>query len=1025
MNGASVALECALRLAGRRPGRVLATVVAVAVGVAGLMLVAAATTIAGDLALQRGVTDIDAVDRAFTASAAPDLVPDAAELVRLDKAVRSRLNRRGLGTPIRTVEYRSLAAGDGRDLRVAGLDDLQHVARLTVGNWPTRCDAQRCEVVALLPAARANETVAPLPASSTLGLMIVGTAVSTSDLVLSGQLRPDDSELILVADGVSAASGLPPFALIRRSYAWQAPVVPAGLRAIDIDSLLRGVRAISSDPQLTGLVVSGPERELFEISGRTHVTTNRLAVPIGALLVLFLGVAVVAGLGGRADHQRAAALLQRRGAGRSVLVWFRAVEALIPVVAGLVLGATVAMLGAPWLGRRASLGGWNIVTRSFDRPLIERVLLIGVALWLLIFLISAPTDNRVVGFRRIRPFDVVGLASLGVLGVLTARGAVSAASLGRGVDPALVAVPLLAAAVLAATVNRIVPLILRFASRAVPRRRPLTKLTLAEAVAQPLRSIATASLIAVTVMFALLTFGYAATLRVGARDQAAFAVPFDFRLKLGASLIRPQALMSTGGWSVLASGTTETDVLRRGVSVRQSATTTQTVEVIGLDPATLGHLHGWRSSFGPSPDRLATMLVQPPPPIPATALPADATAISFHGSGFDGLQTSAVIRRVDGTWHEITLDNPATDGAGTALTPGDAGGQLIGFRVGQPADVSARIEHHVGEGDTSEEARPVEVVLRSVTVAGPDGRETAVLLKFDTLRAAQATTTVDAGSALHVTGSILGQSILVTPIGPDRTAPLNAVVDPVTARSAINGVVAAETSSGQVLLHPVAVAERFPGADARFAVVDITTLQPALDLLQPGAGTANELWLAADSPVQERRLAAGLTDHAFTAVDVDRRAARQATLDSDPLANVTLAILVASAVVAALLGACAVILGAASAAHDDRPLLRNLALERVRGSRLARVVAGKSLAVICLAVPLGLIGGRWLLRIATRLVTVSATSSSPIPPLRLVVPWVTVLVLSLGLMVVLAGAAAWGAASARRVPHEDLLRGTT
>jgi hypothetical protein len=83
------------------------------------------------------------------------------------------------------------------------------------------------------------------------------------------------------------------------------------------------------------------------------------------------------------------------------------------------------------------------------------------------------------------------------------------------------------------------------------------------------------------------------------------------------------------------------------------------------------------------------------------------------------------------------------------------------------------------------------------------------------------------------------------------------------------------------------------------------------------------------------------------------------------------------------------------------------------------------LAVICLAVPLGLIGGRWLLRIATRLVTVSATSSSPVPSLQLVVPWATVLVLSLGLMVVLAAAAAWGAASARRVPHEDLMRGTT
>ena len=43
-------------------------------------------------------------------------------------------------------------------------------------------------------------------------------------------------------------------------------------------------------------------------------------------------------------------------------------------------------------------------------------------------------------------------------------------------------------------------------------------------------------------MFALLTFGYASTLRLGSQDQAAFAVPYDFRLQLGPELIRPQAV---------------------------------------------------------------------------------------------------------------------------------------------------------------------------------------------------------------------------------------------------------------------------------------------------------------------------------------------------------------------------------------------------------------------------------------------------------------------------------------------------
>ena len=167
---------------------------------------------------------------------------------------------------------------------------------------------------------------------------------------------------------------------------------------------------------------------------------------------------------------------------------------------------------------------------------------------------------------------------------------------------------------------------------------------MAEATAQPLRSIATASLIAVTVMFALLTFGYASTLRLGSRDQAAFAVPYDFRLQLGSALVRPQAVMPAGGWSALAPGNHGNRCLRRGVAVRRSATNVQTVELLGLDPATLGHLHGWRSSFGPDPVALAKSIDDPYLQVPlASTLPDDATSIEFSGTGLEGLHTSAVI----------------------------------------------------------------------------------------------------------------------------------------------------------------------------------------------------------------------------------------------------------------------------------------------------------------------------------------------------------------------------------------------
>jgi hypothetical protein len=90
-------------------------------------------------------------------------------------------------------------------------------------------------------------------------------------------------------------------------------------------------------------------------------------------------------------------------------------------------------------------------------------------------------------------------------------------------------------------------------------------------------------------------------------------------------------------------------------------------------------------------------------------LPADATKLEFDGTGLDGLHTSAVIARTmaHGTRSLSTMSSTAA--LGHCVDPGDAGGQLVGFRLAQPADVSARIEHHIGEGTTSEEARAIDV----------------------------------------------------------------------------------------------------------------------------------------------------------------------------------------------------------------------------------------------------------------------------------------------------------------------------
>ena len=152
------------------------------------------------------------------------------------------------------------------------------------------------------------------------------------------------------------------------------------------------------------------------------------------------------------------------------------------------VGALAAVLVGGWLGDRAGLGGRSILDRSIDGSVLTAVMAVGAGVWLLIFAVLSINDpKQAPRTRRVLASDVAGVSALVVLGVLIGRGSVSTGTLNQKVDPVLVAVPVLAAIALAAAVIRLVPLTLRIASSSSPRRWPLTKLTLAEATAQPLR----------------------------------------------------------------------------------------------------------------------------------------------------------------------------------------------------------------------------------------------------------------------------------------------------------------------------------------------------------------------------------------------------------------------------------------------------------------------------------------------------------------------------------------------------------
>ena len=200
--------------------------------------------------------------------------------------------------------------------------------------------------------------------------------------------------------------------------------------------------------------------------------------------------------------------------------------------------------------------------------------------------------------------------------------------------------------------------------------------------------------------------------------------------------------------------------------------------------------------------------------------------------------------------------------AANALTPGDAARKLIGFRIAQPAEVSALAEPHIGL-----KALPPSPHAHRCRAAASSRRRcrrsfNPVDLNVDRLRSATAivalsisrTTTSPARCWAPRSGDSRG-----TQAPPDRpTRPLNAVMDPVTASAAVNGIVTVERR-GVLQVHPRAVVDRFPGVGARFAILDIATLQPALDLRQPSAGTATIVARERHGRLTETLLAQRLT----------------------------------------------------------------------------------------------------------------------------------------------------------------------
>jgi hypothetical protein len=626
--------------------------------------------------------------------------------------------------------------------------------------------------------------------------------------------------------------------------------------------------------------------------------------------------------------------------------------------------------------------------------------------------------------------DGLGVSALLAGALAVSRGVATPANLASSGDPLLAMLPLLALMVVAWLAIRLVPLCVAAAARLLGRRAPLVRTALGEVGRRPALPLATAGFLAAATTLGVFSFGYRATLQSGAHDQAAFAVPYDITLTEGPALIRPSAVAPVDGWEHLAPSARSTNVLRRGVAVLNQRLANDTVTLIGVDPSTLTSLRGWRSDFGPSLEALPALIAaQHPVEAIGTFIPAGTTSLSIAAVGdIDHTSITAVIEREDGVWHELEAEVGVSTDTNThvevALSPGDTGGRLIGLRFSQPGYASDRIQHHVGEGTSSTESFTAKITLEAITAidsSKPSTVGTPLNIDWSQLRSDGAVVTL-LTRGIDVALRLQGTTALVVPAASPEMEAIPAIVDPTTAAGARNGLVSISVvNNARRVIRVAAIATRFPGAPARFAIVDRSLAQPAFDLINPGLGTANETWIAVNHD-EEPQLAQNLSEAPFTNLITHRRSVLERRLNSDPLSVFALGLFGVAALMAGLLAAAALYLSTRAEAAEQEPLHRALAADGATDKSLSRMVLASALASAVAAIFVGVAGALVLLSVVTRIIAVTAAATAAVPPLLADQPMGGI-VLALTMVALPAVVTATLAArSARRVSRSDLLR---
>ncbi len=938
--------------------------------------------------VRRTVSQLDLADRSLLVTQEPNSAFRKGTPAHADALVRAQLAMLTARPVRRELVYRQLTLA-GSSFFLAGADRLATAVRLVNGRMPASCTPTRCEVVLV---GTGDEQLLRRAVAS-LGVVVVGRAQRTDPLLVSGQLDTQGLPL-LVGDGADAMGALSALTLFARTLAWAADLdvervvrlgVPAYVqRGADVDSALTAT--------VGGTTLFRPDDALQEQDHRAALSARRFGLLGGSAAVLLLGFAVVAAVGLRREHGLLVTVLRRRGATTRQIGTLTAIETVATCLTGAVLGCAAGAVVAAILARNAGLPVGATVVRALGSAALACALLTAAAGIVAAAILLLPDAQTRTVWQLL---DLLALCCLGAVILAADRGSASTGDLSSGGDPLVVALPVLSAITAGLVAARLWGPLAGLTERVLPRRSVAWRIALLGSIRRPLRALATTAFLTAAVASVVFAGAYRSTLLDGSADQAAYAVPLDATLTSSPEVISPAAAVEPVALRTAVPGAEVYATVRTAGAVQSSTGVVTSLPVVGVDPAALAQVHRWSRTSGSDVSaasvaaRLRTSNSRPAP-----SLPQGGRTVSIEAAGLSPNITLTLWMRDDGGREgavSLTQQGDRLVGPVSALGAGPL--HAVAVVVQEEADYATHHQHAIGEGNTDQ---PVAAGTLTFGTVQADGRNIA----WDWTGWGAAN-----GAARATNGRMAldyrldGSEVVATPgfVPNGQLAPLPVAVDPITAKGVRDGLLQVKIAGQQMTARVIATLPRLPTVDGSFVLADRAALVGLLDRTTPGSGAPSELWVAV--PASSRAsLDRALTSAPYDRLTVTRRDAVQADLDADPVGR-------GSRVLLAIVGGLALAVAAASLVllvmgehRDGAGELYAWESDGVRPAVLRRMLFVRTLTVVGVGLPLGLLAGLVVARVGARLVAVDASGSTPRPPLQVTISsgW-TVLVLAAGL----------------------------